>query len=248
MNEERQGKIKKMAELLKKANYPIAFTGAGISTESGIPDYRSPSTGVWEKMDPAKISIGALRSNPKQFGRDYRNFVLSLEDRKPNEGHFILSELEKMGCCNAIVTQNIDGLHQLAGSLKVLEVHGHVRTCRCNQCGADYPHEEMMEFIRKDELPKSSCCSALLRTNVVLFGDAMAKDFEIALQEGRRADFCLVLGSSLSVYPAAEIPFMAEGFGMINRDKTGREMNALVSIQGELGVTLRELLEAIQTE
>lgn len=248
MNEERRGKIQKMAELLTKANYPIAFTGAGISTESGIPDYRSPSTGVWEKMDPAKISIGALRSNPKQFGKDYLNFVASLEGRKPNEGHLALAELEKLGLCNAVVTQNIDGLHQLAGSTRVLEVHGHVRTCRCNQCGTDYPHEEMMEFIQRDELPKSYCCGALLRTNVVLFGDPMAKDFDIAWQEGRKSDFCLVLGSSLSVYPAAEIPFMAGGFGMINRDKTGREMNALVSIQGELGPTLRELLEAIQKE
>lgn len=248
MNEDRLEKIQRMAELLTQADYPIAFTGAGISTESGIPDYRSPSTGVWEKMDPAKISIGALRSNPKQFGKDYKNFVASLENRKPNEGHIILAELEKMGLCNAVVTQNIDSLHQLAGSTRVLEVHGHVRTCRCNQCGAEYPHEEMMGFIDKDELPKSSCCNALLRTNVVLFGDPMAKDFDIAWQKGRKADFCLVLGSSLSVYPAAEIPFMAGGFGMINRDKTGREMNARVSIQGELGETLRELLKAIRKE
>lgn len=239
-------KIKKLAELLRQAQNPIAFTGAGISTESGIPDYRSPSTGVWEKMDPEKISITALRRDPLAFGKDYMNFVASLEKRKPNMGHQVLAELEKMGLCNAIVTQNIDGLHQEAGSQRVLEVHGDVRTCRCELCEKEYPHEEMMVQIRAGILPESSCCHGLLRTNVVLFGDPMAKAFEVAWYEGGRSDFCLVLGSSLSVYPAAEVPFRARSFGIINRLRTGREGSALVSIEDELGPTLVELLNELQ--
>jgi NAD-dependent protein deacetylases, SIR2 family len=246
MGESRSEKVKLLAELLKKASYPIAFTGAGISTESGIPDYRSPSTGVWEKMDPAKISVSALRGNPKNFGRDYMNFVASLENREPNLGHKALARLAELGYCNAVVTQNIDGLHQMAGSPRMLEVHGHIRTCRCSNCEEVYPHELMMESIRRDELPKSACCNSLLRTNVVLFGDGMAKDFDVAWYEAGRADFCLVLGSSLSVYPAAEVPFRTQAFGIINRDRTGREATAAVVIQGEIGEVMTELLAELE--
>lgn len=242
MSESRQEQIPKLASLLRKASYPVAFTGAGISTESGIPDYRSPSTGLWTKMDPEKISVRAFRHDPMKFYRDYQEFVSTLTDCQPNQGHLALAELSEMGLCNAVMTQNIDGLHQLAGSPRVLEVHGHIRTCRCNQCGKDYPHEDMMNPVAKGELPKSSCCDALLRTNVVLFGDAMASDFDTALYEARRADFCLVLGSSLSVYPAATLPSYSGSFGIINRDSTGQEGNALISIQGELGEIMQELI------
>lgn len=244
MNEVQRERIIELAQLLRQSSYPIAFTGAGISTESGIPDYRSPSTGAWTKMDPAKISVTALKRDPIQFGQDYLEFVGTLEGKSPNKGQLALAELEKMGFCHNIITQNIDSLHQSAGSQKVLEVHGHTRSCRCDECGTFYPHEDMTCQMKADTIPKSSCCGALLRTNVVLFGDAMADDFQTAWNEASKSDFCLVLGSSMSVYPAAESPFRSKKYGIINRDLTGKEANAALSIQGELG----ELLEALVLE
>ena len=129
--------IQKLAQLLKHAAYPIAFTGAGISTESGIPDFRSPGTGLWTQVDPEQISVGAMRTNPMQFYKDYALFVAPLENRKPNKGHEALAELTKRGLLKTVVTQNVDGLHHAGGSPRVLEVHGHVRTCRCQKCRDD---------------------------------------------------------------------------------------------------------------
>ena len=245
MTNETKDKISQLAEILKKASYPIAFTGAGISTESGIPDFRSVGTGLWTKVDPEQISTRALKRDPVQFYKDYQNFVAPLEKRIPNPGHIALARLSELGYCNVVVTQNVDGLHQLAGSPRVLEVHGHVRTSRCNQCGKEYSHEAMMEPIQQEKLPQSPCCDALLRTNVVLFGDPMADDFSTSWTESAKADFCLTLGSSLSVYPAAEVPFRAGRFAIVNRDLTGREGQAIVSIQGEIGEIMKELVREL---
>ena len=245
MNENKE-KISQLAEILKKASYPIAFTGAGISTESGIPDFRSVGTGLWTKVDPEQISTRAMKRDPVQFYKDYQNFVAPLEKRTPNLGHIGLARLAELGYCKVVVTQNVDGLHQLSGSPRVLEVHGHVRTSRCSQCGKEYSHEAMMEPVREGKLPSSSCCDALLRTNVVLFGDPMADDFSTAWGESAKADFCLTLGSSLSVYPAAEVPFRAGSFGIINRDLTGKEGQAIVSIQGEIGEIMEELIRYLE--
>ena len=237
--------IQKLAQLLKHAAYPIAFTGAGISTESGIPDFRSPGTGLWTQVDPEQISVGAMRTNPMQFYKDYALFVAPLENRKPNKGHEALAELTKRGLLKTVVTQNVDGLHHAGGSPRVLEVHGHVRTCRCQKCQREYPHEDMMKPVAKGELPYSTCCNALLRTNVVLFGDAMSPDFDIAWQEAGKSDLVLAIGSSLTVYPASQIPFRGSRFALINRDLTGHESQAAVTIQGEIGEILEELLRQL---
>lgn len=242
--------IDDLAGLLLDSNYVIAFTGAGMSTESGIPDFRSKGEGLWEKVDPELLSIRTLRADPKLFYRYYRLLDNSVQGKTPNQGHQALAELSRLGVVRAVVTQNIDGLHQAAGSPRVLEVHGGVQHCRCMRCQKEYPYAMLHEALAGDgeAVPLSPCCGAVLRPGVVLFGDMMSPDFTRAQQEAFRADFALVLGTSLSVYPAAEIPLEVGRFAIINREPTPFEAQAVLAIRGAIGENLAAVTAAVRAQ
>jgi NAD-dependent deacetylase len=240
-------KIAALGELLMGANYAIAFTGAGISTESGIPDFRSPGSGLWEKIDPELLSARTLRTDPALFYRYWREMEKAVAGKLPNKGHAALAELSRLGRLRAVVTQNIDGLHQQAGSKRVFEVHGNLTSCRCMACKDEFPAAVLREQLAAGaEVPLSPCCQAVLRPSVVLFGDRMADDFAAAQQEAFRSDFALVVGTSLTVYPAAEIPLAVGRFAIVNRDETGYDDRAELRIAGPIGETLAKVVEYVR--
>ncbi|MDR7867303.1 MAG: Sir2 family NAD-dependent protein deacetylase [Sporomusaceae bacterium] len=240
-------KIAALGELLMGANYAIAFTGAGISTESGIPDFRSPGAGLWEKIDPELLSARTLRTDPALFYRCWRELESLTAGKLPNKGHAALAELSRLGTLRAVVTQNIDGLHQQAGSKRVFEVHGNLEGCRCLACKSEHPAAALREQLAAGaEAPLSPCCKAVLRPSVVLFGDRMAADFAAAQQEAFRSDFALVVGTSLTVWPAAEIPLTVGRFAIVNRDETALDDRAELRIAGPIGETLAKVVEYVR--
>ncbi|OQY44822.1 MAG: hypothetical protein B6242_11810 [Anaerolineaceae bacterium 4572_78] len=192
MNFEEQ--IQKATNLIKHAKKVVVLTGAGISTPSGIPDFRSAGSGLWKKFNPMEVaSIGAFHQNPNRFYEWVRPLVQKILDAKPNSAHIALAELESKGYIDAVITQNIDNLHQVAGSKNVLEVHGHIREINCAIDGS---------------IPKcSKCGSGSLKPNVVLFGEMLPAQVMIEAEKAvDEADLILVAGSSLEVSPISEMP------------------------------------------
>ncbi|HWQ60667.1 MAG TPA: NAD-dependent deacylase [Negativicutes bacterium] len=240
-------KIAALGDMLMRANYVIAFTGAGISTESGIPDFRSRGEGLWEKIDPELLSARTLRVDPALFYRYWREMDRVVAGKLPNKGHAALADLSRLGVLRAVVTQNIDGLHQQAGSKRVFEVHGNLTSCRCLKCKGEFPAAVLNEQLAAGaDVPLSPCCQAVLRPGVVLFGDRMADDFAAAQQEAYRSDFCLVAGTSLTVWPAAEIPVAVGRFAIVNREETPLDDQAEVRIGEPIGETLAKVVEYVR--
>ncbi|MGI6129441.1 MAG: SIR2 family NAD-dependent protein deacylase, partial [bacterium] len=186
----------------------VVFTGAGISTESGIPDFRSRGTGLWNHIDPMEyLSADALYARPETFWKYFSKVFGPTLNAKPNAGHLALATLEKAGYIHTTITQNIDGLHQKAGAQNVLEVHGHIRTVRCNRCGSTYPMETALAQLSKRPQPTCEKCGQGVRPDVVLFGDMMPPAFGQAMQEVQRSQLVLVVGSSLTVSPANTLAY-----------------------------------------
>lgn len=201
--------LQQAAGLLSNAKYGVAFTGAGISTPSGIPDFRSPLTGLWNKSDPFKVaSIWAFRNSPKDFFDWIRPLAINSESAKPNSAHFSLANLENLGMIKSVITQNIDGLHHKAGSQHVLELHGTAQTATCPSCGKKHNREYFHRVItRGEEFPRCSDCNSIIKPDVVLFGESLPQDiWNSAYQECLLADLILVVGSSLEVTPASSLP------------------------------------------
>ncbi|WHX25753.1 NAD-dependent protein deacylase [Virgibacillus halodenitrificans] len=205
---------------LQNSNYTVVFTGAGMSTESGLPDFRSSNQGLWNKKDPSKIaSTDALNNNVNDFISFYRERVLGVKEYSPHKGHYILADLEKQEYVKSIITQNVDGFHQQAGSKNVAELHGTLQTVHCQSCGEVYSSQE---YVDKEYY---CTCGGILRPSIILFGETLPQDaFQFALEESRKSDLFIVLGSSLSVTPANQFPLIAKEMGaklvIINREKT----------------------------
>jgi NAD-dependent deacetylase len=205
--------IARAAELIRRANYAIAVTGAGVSTPSGIPDFRSPDSGLWTQIDPFSVaSLFAFRLHPKSFYDWIRPLASLMLDARPNPAHHALSRLESANLIKAVITQNIDGLHQKAGSRRVHEVHGHIREATCIRCYQVVPTDSLMEaFVMNGEIPYCKC-GGVLKPNAILFGEQLPlATFTAARQETRGCDLMLVAGSSLEVVPVADLPLMALG-------------------------------------
>ncbi|RLC85847.1 MAG: RNA polymerase subunit sigma [Chloroflexi bacterium] len=203
--------VARAAALLREAHYAIALTGAGISTPSGIPDFRSPGTGLWERADPMEVaSIYAFRRHPEAFYTWMRPLVMTLLAAEPNPGHLALAELEAGGWLKAIITQNIDNLHQQAGSREVLELHGHLREATCISCYHVMPTGELLDdFLASGEVPRCPVCGGVMKPNVVLFGEQLPiQVVNEVMEHVRRADLMLVAGSSLEVIPASRLPLL----------------------------------------
>lgn len=203
----------------------MAFTGAGVSEESGIPTYRGHG-GTWTKYDPEKYaSIDYFRRDPSYFWRFFREVRMDIMSKaQPNGAHLALVELERRGRLSAVVTQNIDGLHQRAGSQQVYELHGNTTRFYCTRCREYYDLDTIRAALQKEDVPHCGC-SGVLRPDVVLFGEFLPEfAMERAIAEAQACDLCLVIGSSLVVYPAANIPLYAKQAGaqlaIINIDPT----------------------------
>jgi NAD-dependent deacetylase len=244
--------IARAAELICQSQHMIALTGAGHSTPSGIPDFRSPESGLWEKVNPMLVaSIWAFRLNPKTFYDWIRPLLRTLSDARPNPAHVALAELEHLGYLKVIVTQNIDNLHQLAGSRRVLELHGHMREATCIRCYKVVPVDAALEqAVRNGRVPHCEC-GGVLKPNVILFGEQLpVRVLNEAMAEARRCDLILVAGSSLEVTPAADIPFVAHESGakaiVVNLVPTCFDDRADVVIHGDVAVVLPALVRAVE--
>ena len=235
-----------LAALIRERQPCVVLTGAGVSTESGIPDFRS-ADGIWASHDPMEVaSLSGFRRNPERVWEFYARRLALHGDAEPNDGHRALARLEELGLVEAVVTQNVDGLHQRAGSRNVIEVHGSIRAAVCLACGASTELERVREL-----LPLPICdCGEILKPGVVLFGELLpAGTFEHATELARRARLLLVVGSSLEVYPVAALPSdtLATGgeLAIVNRGATSFDAEATVRVDGRAGEILRDVVRAL---
>lgn len=207
-----QADIDFTADLFRQSKHPVLLTGAGLSTPSGIPDFRSTGTGLWSRDEPMEVaSLSTFRTAPEQFFKWFHPLASRIYNAKPNPAHFALVELEKAGRIRCTITQNIDMLHQKAGSKNVIEMHGTLETLTCTQC---YHQEKtalyMDAFIENGAIPRCPQCGQILKPDVILFGEQLPQAAWFKAQrEARRCDLMLVAGSSLEVLPAAGLPMQA---------------------------------------
>jgi NAD-dependent deacetylase len=200
------------AQLLAQAQHAVALTGAGLSTPSGIPDFRSPDTGLWENYDPLEIAtLQAFRRRPADFFKWIRPLARQMFEAQPNPAHYALAELQQAGCLQHIVTQNIDGLQQRAGAQHVIELHGDVLTGTCVSCYATYRSLEFKEeFIDAGRIPTCPRCNGIIKPNAILFGEALpVRALMAAKRTVASCDVLLIAGSSLEVAPASDLPMLA---------------------------------------
>jgi len=236
-----------LQDWLMSSQYTVVFTGAGMSTESGLPDFRSSNNGLWRKNNSSQIaSTKALNENVKEFTAFYRERVLGVKEFGPHKGHYILAKWEQQGIIRSIITQNVDGFHQEAGSKRVAELHGTLQKVHCQSCGREYSSEN---YVNKDYYCE---CGGVLRPNIVLFGEALPQEaFQFAVEETEKADLFIVLGSSLSVTPANQLPLIAKGNNaklvIVNTEPTLYDKFADQVIHDKkIGELLTELDEKIQ--
>jgi NAD-dependent deacetylase len=240
-----------LAELIRSRQPCVVLTGAGVSTESGIPDFRSP-TGLWAKFDPLEYgSIDAFRADPRKVWSFYKPRVAMLTEAEPNAAHLALAELERLGFIRAVVTQNIDLLHERAGSGEVVEVHGSIRSATCPRCGAREPLERVLGLLAEADAPACPSCGALLKPDVVFFGELLPVEaIERATDLAREASLLLVVGSALEVYPVAGLPgeTLAAGgaLAIVNRGRTPFDGRATLRVEGSAGEVLPAVVAALR--
>jgi NAD-dependent deacetylase len=224
----------------------VVLTGAGISTESGIPDFRSP-TGIWANVDPFEVaSIQAFRRDPERVWSFYRKRIHMLLEAEPNDGHRAIAELERRGLVEAVVTQNIDTLHNRAGSRDVVEVHGSIRTAECLRCHWTLDTQGVLALLEEQPAPLCVHCGEVLKPGVTLFGELLPPGaIERATELARRAGLMLVVGSTLEVWPVAGLPLEARAFAIVNRGPTALDQQAAFRIDGGAGETLAALVAVI---
>ena len=243
----------RLAELVRTAGSVVALTGAGISVPSGIPDFRSPGSGLWERVDPMEVAhIDAFHSDPERFWAFYAERFAALEDKQPNDAHRALVTLQDAGLLDAVITQNIDMLHRKAGTRELIEVHGSIERCRCLQCAEQATLSQARALLASDErgVPRCKRCGAPLKPDVVLFGEMLperAMERARALCEG--AGVLLCIGSSLEVHPVAGLPLLTlQGGGavaIITQGETPLDALAEVRLDGDVVEELEGLLAAL---
>ncbi len=241
-----------LARLLLGAEHAVVLTGAGISTESGIPDFRSAG-GVWEEFDPMEVaSMSTFLTAPERFWRFHRPRMDMLTGVDPNPAHAAVAELERRGLVRAVVTQNIDRLHARAGTTELIEVHGSLDRGVCLRCDARIGGHDLMALAdaADDGVPLCAACGFPMKSGVVLFGEQLPVDaIEAAFDHARRADVMLVVGSSLLVAPVSHLPGVVVDNGgtlaILTESETPYDDRASVRLYGRAGVQLVEVVEAI---
>ena len=242
--------MRAVATVLEGANGAWALTGAGMSTESGLPDYRGPR-GLWKQRRFEELaSLHALEHEPQAFWEFYRERLDHLGSARPNSGHVALARLEQAGVVRQVVTQNVDGLHQMAGSQDVIEFHGTLQLARCRSCGAQYEIAEARArwSVAADSVPRCDC-GLVLGPGVVLFGEALPLCVERAYELAGSCDVALAFGTSLEVFPAAHLPLMTVERGgrlvIVNRGATQFDSLATVHVDAFLGDVLPRVAEML---
>lgn len=243
--------IETAADLILQSQRPVALTGAGISTASGIPDFRSSGTGLWERFDPMEVaSLSAFRSQPARFYDWIRPLLETIREAKPNAAHTALASLEKAGRLTGVITQNIDGLHQRAGSVRVIEIHGNLRRATCVSCYRHFGTEALIvALLQTGELPRCSDCGSILKPDVILFEEQLpATAFWEAEELIARTDLVLVVGSCLEVTPASLLPARALNDGarliILNHEATYLDRRADVILRQDVA----EILPLVTSE
>ncbi|HEY1596081.1 MAG TPA: NAD-dependent deacylase [Thermoleophilaceae bacterium] len=242
----------RVAELLLEADSAVVLTGAGVSVPSGIPDFRTPGKGLWEKVDPMKVAhIDVFRRDPDRFWHFYGDRFATLDDKMPNAAHRAIAELEARGLIRGVITQNIDRLHRKAGTENVVEVHGSIEWSVCPDCGAKVGIEQVIEKLRAGVgTPECEACITPLKPDVVLFGEllpeeAMSEAFAFASE----ADLMVAIGSSLEVYPVASLPGVTLENGgrlaLVTQGRTPYDSDADVKLTGDVVDELDAVLDAL---
>jgi NAD-dependent deacetylase len=247
--------IERLARLIVESKKIIAFTGAGISTESGIPDFRSPG-GIWSRYDPEDFTIQKFLSSPAARKTIWK---MSLEgglltEAEPNLAHYAIAELYQLGKLDCVITQNIDNLHQKAGvpEDKVFELHGNTQWVVCLNCHRRFPMPEVLQRTREGtEVPDCPDCHGILKPDAVFFGEALPQEtLQEAIRHAQNCDLLIVIGSTLIVYPAAYIPTYAREAGarlvIVNLTSTPFDHYAEVVIQGKAGEIMYKVMEKVR--
>jgi NAD-dependent deacetylase len=239
------------AELLRRSRSTVALTGAGFSTPSGIPDFRSPGSGLWETADPFEVaSLASFRYHPERFYAWVRPLVTMIHRAQPNAAHRALADLEAAGSLELLITQNIDELHHRAGSRHVIEIHGNVREATCGQCHRHWPGRPMLEkFLQDGQVPRCETCGGVLKPNVILMGEQLSEALQRqAKAAARRCEVMLVAGSSLEVFPVAELPLEAVTHGarlvIVSLAPTYLDERADVVIRADVAEVLPQIVGA----
>lgn len=255
MTSPQDGALEKAAAILRSAHHAVAFTGAGISTPSGIPDFRSQGSGLWNRFDPMEVaSLDVFQHRPERFYGWIRPLLENIWAARPNPAHEALAALETAGIIKAVITQNIDDLHQRAGSKAVYEVHGSLRTITCTRCQITHPSEVFRPVLEQvetgDGLPRCPECGQVLKPDITLYGEMLpVETWNQAEQHCQQADVILVIGSSLEVWPAAALPEIAVDHGakliINNLTTTHLDGRAQALLQSNVAEILPELTRRI---
>lgn len=244
--------IHRAAELIRCARHLVVLTGAGISTPSGIPDFRSLRSGLWSKANPLVVaSLSVFRIRPQVFFDWIRPLVRTFLDALPNPAHLALAQLEQVGKLKAIITQNVDALHQKAGSKNVIEVHGHIRKATCVRCYEVVSTDTLLPaFVDGSQVPRCEKCGGVLKPNVILLGEQLPyREINAARQETSNCDLMLVVGSSLTMAPTADLPLAARQNGaeliVINGQPTPVDKLATLVIHTDIVVALPRIVALV---
>lgn len=246
--------ITNIAAGILKAKRVVVFTGAGVSTESGIPDFRSPG-GIWTKFDPEDFTIHKFLSSSETRKKQWRILVESglLSKAEPNRAHMAIADLEVIGKLDCVITQNIDNLHQKAGNSPdmVFELHGNMNRAKCLACGAAFPMEQALKQLDKGDEPECESCAGMLKPDVVFFGESLpAAVLHEATRRSRNCEFFIVIGSSLAVYPAAYMPAYAKEAGaklaIINAGTTGYDLQADILVNAGAGDVMEKVIGLVR--
>jgi NAD-dependent deacetylase len=241
----------RLAELLGRSRRAVALTGAGVSVPSGIPDFRTPETGLWAKVDPMEVAhIDVFERDPERFWSYYRPRFQSLGDKRPNPAHEALAEFERRGLIEGVITQNIDRLHRAAGSENVIEVHGSIETSSCRECGTAFGLEEVDALFDGRGVALCAACGGAVKPDVVLFGELLGQEaMERATALAEEADLMLCIGSSLAVHPVAGLPQLTLERGgrlaIVTQGPTPYDDEAELKLDGEVDAELTALLGAL---
>ncbi|MFZ5645951.1 MAG: SIR2 family NAD-dependent protein deacylase [Bacillota bacterium] len=240
-------KIIKLADLMVESKKTMILTGAGISTESGIPDFRGPD-GLWNKVDPLYVfSAETFIYRPEVFYKAGMPLMGPLQAAVPNAAHIVIAELEKSGLVDAVITQNIDGLHQRAGSEKVYELHGHLRSASCINCGSKISWQELEGMVLEGHIPpRHSQCGGVYKPDTVFFGDSLPHDFYHCCKEAAESDLMVVVGSSLEVSPVNYLPSLCKQLAIVNLGGTMEDHRAVLKIEARAGEAFTELARVLK--
>jgi len=244
-----RAEIEQAAEILRQARNAVALTGAGISTPSGIPDFRGPE-GAWKRVDPTEVaSLRSFLTNPHAFYAWFRPLLEAVLAAGPNAAHYALAALERRKILKAIITQNFDGLHQRAGSSEVYELHGHLRSATCPNCERQVPTQALLSRLRRGEPPRCSC-GHLLKPDVVLFDEMLPRGlYWLARHAVETTDVMIVAGTSLEVFPVNELPALGlrrkTKLIIINMTETHLDERADVVIRHDVAVALPDIVERV---